>query len=416
MKRIKYLMFATVGALVLAGCGKSGGGRPNFGDDEYPVLTVGVQSSEMETTYPAVIKGVQDVEIRPKISGFITRLAVQEGQAVSKGQLLFTVDDATYQAAVRQAQAAVTQAQAAVTSAQAQLATATLTYQNSQELFKNNVIGSFELQTAKNTLETAQASVAQAKSGVASAQAALANAKETLSFCYVTAPTSGVVGNLPYKQGALVSPSSVPAVTTISNISAMEVYFSMTEKDILEMTKNMGGINAAVSSYPPVKLRLADGTTYAHNGTVTKVSGVIDAATGSVSMIARFDNPERLLKSGGSGNIVVPHTNAHAMLIPQTATTQVQDKVFVYKLGKDNKVHYTEIKVAPNTDGNNYIVTDGLKIGDKIVTAGITKLTDNAEIKPITQAQYDKKINEAEKMGENQSSAKGFVNTMSGKK
>lgn len=415
MKRFKYLLFAAVGAVVLAGCGKSGG-RPNFGDDEYPVMTVGVQNSEMETSYPAVIKGVQDVEIRPKISGFITRLAVQEGQAVSRGQLLFTIDNATYQAAVRQAQAAVTQAQAAVTSAQAQLATATLTYQNSQELYKNNVIGSYELQTAKNTLETAQASVNQAKSGVASAQAALANAKETLSFCYVTAPTAGVVGNLPYKQGALVSPSSTPAITTISNISSMEVYFSMTEKDILEMTKNMGGINAAVDAYPPVKLRLADGTLYGHNGTVTKVSGIIDAATGSVSMIARFDNPEHLLKSGGSGSIVVPHTNAHAMLIPQTATVQVQDKIFVYKVGKDNKVHYTEIKVEPKTDGNNYIVTEGLKIGDKIVTSGLTKLTDNAEIKPISKEQYDKKITEAEKMGENQSTAKGFVNTMSGKK
>ena len=415
MKKFKFLLFATVGAVVLAGCGKSGG-RPNFADNEYPVMTVGVQNSEMETAYPAVIKGVQDVEIRPKITGFITRMAVQEGQAVSKGQLLFTIDNATYQAAVRQAQAAVTQAQAAVASAQAQLATATLTYQNSQELYKNNVIGSYELQTAKNTMETAQASLNQAKSSVASAQASLANAKETLGFTYVTAPTSGVVGNLPYKQGALVSPSSTPAVTTISNISSMEVYFSMTEKDILEMTKNMGGINAAVSAYPPVKLRLADGTLYSHNGTVTKVSGVIDASTGSVSMIARFDNPERLLKSGGSGSIVVPHTNAHAMLIPQTATVQVQDKIFVYKVGKDNKVHYTEIKVEPKTDGNNYIVTEGLKIGDKIVVSGLTKLTDNAEINPISKEQYDKKINEAEKMGENQGSAKGFVNTMSGKK
>ena len=415
MKRNNILLFAALATLLLSGCGKSGG-RPNFGDDEYPVMTVGAQSTQLQTTYPATIKGVQDVEIRPKISGFITRLAVQEGQSVAKGQLLFTIDNLTYAAAVRQAEAAVKQAQASVTSAQAQLATATLTYQNSQELYKNNVIGSYELQTAKNTMETALASVNQAKSAVAQAQASLANAKETLSYCYVTAPSAGVVGNLPYKQGALVSPSSTPAVTTISNISAMEVYFSMTEKDVLAMTKSAGGINAAVSAYPPVKLRLADGTIYNHEGTVTKVSGIIDATTGSVSMIARFSNPEHLLKSGGSGEIVVPHHDNHALMIPQSATTQVQDKIFVYKLDQNNKVRYTEITVNPQNDGKNYIVTSGLKVGDKIVTAGITKLTDAMEIKPITEAQYDKKIQEAEKLGENQSSAKGFVDAMSGEK
>lgn len=399
MKTINVLLATAIAAVAvtLSGCGKSGGGRPDFGDNEYPVLTVGVETAQTQTTYPATIKGVQDVEIRPKVSGFITRLAVQEGQSVAKGQLLFTVDNASYVAAVRQSEAAVNQAQASVNSAQAQLATATLTYKNSQELYKNNVIGSFELQSAKNTMETAQAAVAQAKSAVAQAQAALANARESLSWCYVTSPTSGVVGNLPYKQGALVSPSSTPAITTISNISSMEVYFSMTEKDILSMTKNAGGINAAVSDYPPVRLRLADGTMYGHTGTVTKVSGVIDPSTGSVSMIARFDNPERVLKSGGSGEIVVARTNASAIVIPQTACTTVQDKIFVYKVGKDNKVVYSEITVNPQNDGKNYIVTGGLKAGERIVSNGITKLTDKMEIKPISQERYQQKIREQAK-------------------
>ena len=396
MKKNKILWLAAMATLVLASCGKSGG-RPNFGDNEFPVTAIGIQNAETQTTYPAVIKGVQDVEIRPKISGFITRLAVQEGQAVAKGQLLFTIDNATYAAAVRQAQASLNSAQAAVNSAQAQLATATLTYQNSQELYKNHVIGDYELQTAKNTMQTAQAAVNQAKAGVAQAQAALANARETLSFCYVTAPTSGVVGNLPYKQGALVSPSSTPAVTTISNISVMEVYFSMTEKDALSLTKTLGGSNAAVSSFPAVKLKLADGTLYNHNGTVTKASGVIDPSTGSISMIARFDNPEHLLKSGGSGSVVVPHSNSRALIIPQSATSQVQDKIFVYKVDKNNKVHYTEIKVDPQNDGSNFIVTEGLKTGDKYVTNGITKLTDGMEIVPISQESYEKKISEQAK-------------------
>ena len=268
MKKNKIMLFAALAALLLTGCGKKNQ-RPNFGDNEYPVIAVGAQNAQLQTTYPATIKGIQDVEIRPKVSGFITRLAVQEGQAVGKGQLLFVVDNETFAAAVRQAEAAVKQAQASVASAEAQLATATLTYQNSENLFKNKVIGNYELQTAKNTMETARAQVQQTKSAVASAQAALANARQNLNFCYVTAPTAGVVGNLPYKQGALVSPSSTPAVTTVSNISTVEVYFSMTEKDILEMTKNAGGMKAAVSAYPPVKLRLADGTDYRHTGTVT---------------------------------------------------------------------------------------------------------------------------------------------------
>lgn len=404
MKKNKIMLFAALAALLLTGCGKKNQ-RPNFGDNEYPVIAVGAQNAQLQTTYPATIKGVQDVEIRPKVSGFITRLAVQEGQAVGKGQLLFVVDNETFAAAVRQAEAAVKQAQASVASAEAQLATATLTYQNSENLFKNKVIGNYELQTAKNTMETARAQVQQTKSAVASAQAALANARQNLNFCYVTAPTAGVVGNLPYKQGALVSPSSTPAVTTVSNISTVEVYFSMTEKDILEMTKNAGGMKAAVSAYPPVKLRLADGTDYRHTGTVTKVSGLIDPATGSVSMIARFPNPDHLLKSGGSGSIIVPKTASNSIIIPQSLTAQVQDKIFVYKVDGQNKVHYTEITVSPNNDGKSFIVTSGLKVGDKIVSAGITKLNDGMEIKPITEAQYQKKIKEAEKLGENQADA-----------
>lgn len=404
MKKNKIMLFAALAALLLTGCGKKNQ-RPNFGDNEYPVIAVGAQNAQLQTTYPATIKGIQDVEIRPKVSGFITRLAVQEGQAVGKVQLLFVVDNETFAAAVRQAEAAVKQAQASVASAEAQLATATLTYQNSENLFKNKVIGSYELQTAKNTMETARAQVQQTKSAVASAQAALANARQNLSFCYVTAPTAGVVGNLPYKQGALVSPSSTPAVTTVSNISTVEVYFSMTEKDILAMTKNAGGMKAAVSAYPPVKLRLADGTDYRHTGTVTKVSGLIDPATGSVSMIARFPNPDHLLKSGGSGSIIVPKTASNSIIIPQSLTAQVQDKIFVYKVDGQNKVHYTEITVSPNNDGKSFIVTSGLKVGDKIVSAGITKLNDGMEIKPITEAQYQKKIKEAEKLGENQADA-----------
>ena len=376
MKKSKILLFVA-SALLVASCGKSGGGRPSFGDNEYPVVTVGTSSAAMQTTYPATIKGVQDVQISPKVGGFITRIFVKEGQTVSAGQVLFEIDNATYQATVRQSQAAVNTAQASVN-------TAKLTFENTQQLHQNKVVGDYELQTAQNSYESAKAALAQA-------QASLANAKEMLSFCYVKSPAAGVVGTLPLKVGALVSAASV--LTTVSNNSSMEVYFSMNEKDALEMSKSGNGLN----TLPDVKLQLADGTFYGHDGKVAKMSGVIDQATGTVQMIAVFPNPERLLKSGGSGSIVIPRDQTSAIVIPQSCVTEVQNKKFVYVLGKDNKVKYTEITVDPQNDGNNYIVTGGLQVGDKYVTNGITKLSDQMEIVPITPERYQQKIQEQAK-------------------
>lgn len=223
MKKTKILLVAALAA-VLASCGGGkSGGKPNFGDNEYAVRTVQGQDANLQTTYPASIKGVQDVEIRPKVSGFITKLCVKEGQSVKAGQLLFVIDNVTYAAAVRQAKASVN-------AAKAQLNTATLTYNNSQKLFKNNVIGSYELQSTKNAMESAAAQLAQA-------EAAYVSAKQNLNFCFVTSPSNGVVGDLPYRVGALVSASSQQPLTTVSNNSTMQVYFSMTEKDLLEMSK-----------------------------------------------------------------------------------------------------------------------------------------------------------------------------------
>ena len=373
MEKNKILMFAAA-SLLLASCG-GGGGRPSFGDNEYPVLAVGTSSTQMQTTYPAIIKGVQDVQICPKVQGFITQINVKEGQTVSAGQVLFVLDNATYQAQVRQAQASVNTAQASCN-------TSKLSYENSQKLFENGVIGDFELQSAANGYE-------QAKASLSAAQATLANAKEMLSFCYVKSPASGVVGTLPYKIGTLVNTSSV--MTTVSNISSMEVYFSLTEKEAMTMTQ------ASLGEMPSVQLRLADGTIYNHEGKVTKMSGVIDAGTGSVQIIALFPNPEKLLKSGGTGSIVIPKSNSSAIVIPQGCVSEVQDKKFIYLLGEGNKVKYSEIKVDPQNDGKNYIVTEGLKVGDKYVTNGITKLSDGMEIVPITPEQYEQKIKDQAK-------------------
>ncbi|MCI5710681.1 MAG: efflux RND transporter periplasmic adaptor subunit [Prevotella sp.] len=388
MTKNKFLLFAALAAMLVSCGGKKSSGKPDFGDNEYAVRTIGAQSAELQTTYPATIKGVQDVEIRPKVSGFITKLCVKEGQAVKAGQLLFVIDNVTYAAAARQAAAAVN-------SAKAQLNTARLTYNNNLKLFKNNVIGSYELQSAKNSMEAAAAALAQA-------EASYVSAKENLSFCYVTSPASGVIGDLPYRVGALVSASSQQPLTTVSNISTMQVYFSMTEKELLDMTKTAGGLHAAIKDYPAVKLQLADGTIYEHPGHVATVSGVIDPTTGSVSMRADFPNPQHLLKSGGSGSIVVPHTSSSAIIIPQDAVAQVQDKHFVYVVGNDNKVKYTAVTVDPKDDGKTYIITSGLKVGDRIVVNGISSLSDGMQIKPVTEAQYQEKLKKTEQMGADQ--------------
>ena len=379
MKQNKMLMAVAVAATLMS-CG-GGGGRPNFGDNEYPVTTVESSSAAMQTTYPATINGIQDVEIRPKASGFLTKICVSEGQTVNAGQLLFVIDNETYQAQVRQAQAAVN-------TAQSQVNTAKLTFENSQQLHAGGVIGDYELQTAENTYKSAQA-------GLAQAQAALASARETLSFCYVKSPARGVVGTLPFKVGTLVSGSNV--LTHVADISQMDVYFSVTEKDLLLLSKAEGGVNGAIEAFPPVKLLLADGTEYGYPGKVATVSGVIDKSTGSVQLKAQFPNPDKLLKSGGSGTIVLPQSANDAIVIPQSVVVEVQNKKFVYLLNDSNKVVYTEIKVDPQNDGNNFIVTEGLKVGDKYVTNGITKLSDQMVIVPITPERYQEKIQEQAK-------------------
>ena len=384
MKKNKFLLLAAA-AVMFASCG---GQQGKMGDDEYAVRPIETQNTELQTTYPATIRGVQDVEIRPMVSGFITKMYVKEGQTVKKGQVLFEINKVTYEAAVRQASAAVN-------SAAAQLNTSKLTYENNQKLFANNVIGTYELEASKNAYENARAALAQARANYTSA-------KQNLNYCYVTSPANGVVGDLPYRVGALVSASSAQPLTTVSDINTMQVYFSMTEKDVLDMTKEKGGLHTAINDYPAVQLQLADGTTYNHEGKVAAVSGVIDQSTGSVSMRADFPNPEHLLKSGGSGYIIVPHVSSNAIIVPQDAVVQVQDRYFIYIVGKDNKVKYSPVTINPNNDGKNYIIESGLKAGDNIVVSGVTTLKDGMQIKPITEAQYQEKLKKTSQMGAHQ--------------
>lgn len=365
--KIAYLTLC----LALAGCGNKT--QIPQASNEYAVREIKTTECNLSTSYPATIKGIQDIEIRPKVSGFITKVHVDEGDFVRRGQVLFSIDRVQYEAAVKSAEAAVRVARTTVS-------TQKLTVKNKKMLHEKKIISDYDMEMAENQLASAEAQLA-------SARAQLIDARNNLSFCSVTSPSDGVVGTIPYRVGSLVSSSTAEALTTVSNISKMYVYFSMTEKQLLEYTKGADGVKGALAAIPAVNLQLADGSTYDQTGKVTNVSGVIDITTGSVSMRATFDNPQKILRSGGSGSVVIPIHKDNAILVPQKATYEIQDKHFVYVVGKDNKVKNTEITVLPQNDGTNYVVTGGLKAGERIVVEGINTLSDGMAIKPITEAQ-----------------------------
>ncbi len=342
---------------------------------EYAVLELQKSAADLTTAYPATIKGKQDVEIRPQVSGFITQLCVDEGATVRKGQVLFVIDPTQYEAAVRTAKAAVTTAEAAVRTQQ-------ITVDNKRELNKKQIISDYDLTMAENSLAQSQAQLAQAK-------AQLTSARQNLSFTQVKSPSNGVINNIPYRLGALVSPSIATPMTTVSEIDEVYVYFSMTEKELLAMTKTGASIQEEINKIPTIQLQLIDGTIYNVDGKVDAITGVIDQSTGSVSIRAIFPNKEHILRSGGTANILIPYKMDNVINIPQSATVEIQDKKFVYVLQPDNTVKYTEIKIFNLDNGKDYLVTSGLNAGDKIIIEGVQNLKDGLKIQPITPAQKE---------------------------
>lgn len=332
---------------------------------EYSVFTVIASAVETVDDYPATIRGRQDIEIYPQVSGKITRVAVVEGQRVRKGQTLFIIDQIPYQAALQTAVANVKAAKANVSTAQ-------LTYDGKKELFDQKVISQFELSTAENALLTAEAQQAQA-------EAQEVDARNNLSYTVVTSPADGVIGTIPYREGALVGPTSTQPLTTVSDNSVMYVYFSMPESRLLSLVRRYGSVDEALKQMPSVNLRLNDGTMYDRQGRVESISGVLDVQTGTASFRAAFPNPTGLLHSGGAGNVLITERLDSALTIPQAATYELQDKVFAYRV-IDGKAKSTPIEVTPLNGRKLYIVRNGLDIGETIVAEGVGLLQDGAAI------------------------------------
>lgn len=349
--------------LAVTGCKQA---PPAMEDAGYKVLTLAPADRLLTSTYSATIRGQQDVEIYPQVGGFLTQVCVKEGQRVKQGQTLFIIDQVGYKAALQTAQANVA-------AAEASLATAQLTYDSKQELYKQNVVSSFDLSTAKNTLLSAQAQLAQMK-------AQEVNARNNFSYTVVKSPVDGVVGTLPYRVGALVSASLPQPLTTVSDNTDMYVYFSMTENQLLDLIRRYGSKDEALKSMPEIDLQLNDKSVYAHKGRIETISGVIDRNTGTVSLRAVFPNKEGLLNSGGSGNVLVPVEKKGSLVIPQTATFELQDKVFVYKV-VDGKAQSFPVSVTRVDGGKEFIVNEGLSEGDVIVAEGVGLLREGTPIK-----------------------------------
>jgi len=350
--------------MAAASCGQA---PTAMGPGEYAVLTVATTDREIPTNYSASIRGRQDIAIYPQVSGTISQVCITEGQCVAKGQTLFIIDQVPYKAALQTAEANVAAAKAGV-------ATAQLTYDAKKELFAKKVVSQFDLSTAENQLLSAKAALAQA-------EAQRVNAANNLSYTVVKAPANGVAGTLPYRVGALVGPSIPQPLTTVSDNSTMYVYFSMSERQLLDLTRRYGSIARTIENMPNVKLMLNDGSLYDLPGRIESISGIIDTSTGSVQLRAAFPNADGLLHSGGSGNVIVPSIYNNVVVVPQTATFELQDKVYVYKV-IDGKASSSMIDVEKISDGREYIVRSGLQPGEVIVAEGAGLLREGTPIVP----------------------------------
>ncbi|MDH6303613.1 membrane fusion protein (multidrug efflux system) [Parabacteroides sp. PF5-5] len=333
--------------------------------NEYEVLTVSLSDKRLTSHYSASLRGKQDVEIRPQVSGTITEVCVKEGAAVRKGEPLFIIDQIPYQAALEIAIANVKVAEA-------NAATARLTAESKQELFNQQVVSSFEMQTAANAYQSQLAYLALAK-------AQEVNARNDLSYTVVKSPSDGIAGMIPYRVGALVSPSIVTPLTTISDNSEIYAYFSMTEKQILALSRQDGSLHEIVSAMPEVELLLSDDSLYPLKGKIDAISGIIDQTTGAISLRATFPNREKILHSGGSANIIFPYEKSDCIIIPQTATFEVQDKKYVYLV--ENGVAVSKmVRTFGINDGREYIIEEGLAPGEVIVAEGVGLLREGTPV------------------------------------
>ncbi|MBV8253104.1 MAG: efflux RND transporter periplasmic adaptor subunit [Chitinophaga sp.] len=339
----------------------------------FPVLTVQPTDATVDLQYPAHLEGKVNVDIRSQADGYLEKIFTDEGAFVQKGQSLFKINDQSLKEQLHTAQAGLLAARAALT-------TADLEVYKSEELYKNHVVSDYQLKAAKATQANAKAQVAQQEATVAAA-------KVNLDFSLIKAPVSGYIGRIPKRIGNLITKTDQQPLTHLSDISEMYAYFSMTEQDFLRLTEQYkGSITDKIAAMPPVTLLLANGKPYTQNGKVQMIDGQFDPATGAISVRAAFDNKEGILRSGNTGKIILGEKHNGVLLVPVLATLDVQHKIFVYRLAKDNKAERIAISIAGKS-GNNYLVSAGLKAGDRIVGKDL-QLVKEGETVPVANINF----------------------------
>jgi len=365
---VKFFFFGLI-ALTIYSCSTSPAATPPPPPPSLPVATIVTSTDTTYQAYPASIEGTVNVEVRPQVSGTLDKVFVDEGALVSAGQPLFKINDQPYRAALNNAIASQHAAEGAAANAQLEIDKLT-------PLVQNKVVSDYQLKTAKAAYDIAKANIEQAKANVSTAQI-------NLGYTLIKAPVNGYIGRLLKKQGSLVAPADPEALTQLSDVHDVHVYFSLSEKDFVTFKEQYPGatLNEKLKQLPSVSLLLADNTIYSKPGKIDMIDGQFDKNTGAITLRASFPNPQGLLRSGNTGKIQLSLLHKDALIIPESATIELQDKVFVFAVGDSSKVKKHVITIAGKS-GNNYLVKDGVKPGDQIVLSGFDHLQDGMVIHP----------------------------------
>ena len=364
LKDIHWLLPLVVGILCGA-CSDKQKKEPSTRAQAYQTMKVSRSDQTLQSPYTAQLTGRQIVEIRPQVSGTLTRICINEGDNVKKGQTLFVIDQVPYEAALNVAHAAVN-------TAEAKLATARMNYENDQTLQSGHVVSDYVVRTSLNALKEAEAAVAQAK-------AQETNARQQLSYTVVKSPVNGSASMIPYHVGALVNSNISEPLVTVADDHEMYAYFSITENQALDLIQQYGSIEQFIRQSPEVELRLSNGKTYERRGRIDAVSGTVDATTGAISLRAVFANPGRLLHNGASATVILPTHRKDCIVIPQGATYELQNRIFVYRV-VDGKTKATPVEVFRLNNGHEYIVEQGLNEGDVIISEGAGLLKEGVAV------------------------------------
>ncbi|QZT37532.1 efflux RND transporter periplasmic adaptor subunit [Halosquirtibacter xylanolyticus] len=364
----RYFFVIVISLMVLASCDSKRSQQMQQGPVPYEVITLKNQSKDIESSYTTSIRGKQEIKIFPQISGYLQKIFIDEGSFVKKGQILFIIQQAPFMAAYKTSRANVEVAKANVETAQ-------ITYESKKTLYDQKIISEVEFKLSKATLSSAKAQLTSSK-------AEMDRVKTNRSFTELRSPCDGVVGKITVREGNLVSPTMTQAITEVASTNEMFAYFSLPQSEVVGLISKYGDLEQTINSLPKVSLRLSNGKLYNEKGIIKTISGIVDKRTGAVSVRASFPNSQRVLLSGSNGRVLMNHHFENMIIIPQSATYEIQNKTYVYRV-IDGVTKSTIVEVSSINDGRKYIVTKGLKVGEKIIAKGASLVREDTPVQTL---------------------------------